>query len=244
MIVRHNVILIRVLRKLACAVCLLTLLLGSPGLLTTAQGEFDAVPGEFVDVAYHLPEIELDVRYFGQDNFVGQRIDGYLAERIFMTRVAADSLAMVQDELAQLKLGLKIFDGYRPQHAVDHFVRWALNLEDTRMKQRYYPEVDKSDLFSGGYIAARSGHSRGSTVDLTIISLETNEELDMGTGWDFFDPSSWPSSSEVNAKQRANRMLLKLIMLKHGFKPISTEWWHFTLEDEPFPDTYYDFTIR
>ena len=152
----------------------------------------------------------------------------------------------MQAQLAPIGRGLKVFDAYRPQRAEDHFVRWAEDLADTKMKARYYPDVDKANLFRDGYIAAKSGHSRGSTVDLTIVSLNAGEpiELDMGTGWDHFGPKSWPSSREVTTQQRANRMLLQSLMVKHGFRPLAEEWWHFTLVDEPFPDTYFDFVVE
>jgi D-alanyl-D-alanine dipeptidase len=170
-------------------------------------------------------------------------IDGYQAARVYITRPAAEALAAVQAELASFGLGLKVFDAYRPQRAVDHFVRWAENLDDAVMKDRYYPDVDKANLFRDGYIAARSGHSRGSTVDLTIIDAASGDELDMGTPWDFFDPSSAPLSAAVFAEQRANRMLLRSLMLKYNFQPLAEEWWHFTLAEEPYPNTYFDFPI-
>lgn len=212
-------------------------------------GRHDAsVPEGFVDLsvgmaARGLP-LTIDVRYFGQDNFVGERIDGYQAEKIFITSQAAMALFNVQSALSKQGLGLKIFDAYRPQRAVDHFVRWAEDLNDTRMKAKFYPQVEKANLFRDGYIASRSGHSRGSTVDLTLIKLTDGSELDMGTPWDFFDLRSWPSSDEVTEQQRANRHRLRDIMLTHGFKPLAEEWWHFTLVDEPFPDTYFDFLVK
>lgn len=234
----------RMLRKSVSVACMLALMLGPFANSSAAEDPFEAIPIDFVDIAHYVPSIELDVRYFGRDNFVGMPIDGYEAGRVFMTRQAAEAISLVQLELGQLGLGLKIFDAYRPQRAVDHFVRWALDLQDTRMKQRYYPEVAKQNLFRDGYIASRSGHSRGSTVDLSIVSLETGLELDMGTHWDLFDKRSWPSSMDVSVKQRANRMLLRLLMTKYGFQPLPEEWWHFTLENEPFPDTYFDFIIK
>ena len=190
------------------------------------------------------PQIMLEPRYFGSDNFVGERITGYEAPLVYMTRQAAEALSAVQSRLARFGLGLKVFDAYRPQRAVDHFVRWAEDLDDERMKPRFYPAVDKSNLFSDGYIAARSGHSRGSTVDLTLIVLASGEELDMGTPWDFFDLASWPDSTAVTAQQQANRLLLRTVMMAAGFQPLSTEWWHFTLADEPFENTFFDFPVR
>lgn len=201
---------------------------------------------DFVEIREAVPGVVVELRYFSADNFVGERIDGYRDDKCFVSTAAADALAGAQQELAAFGLGLKIFDAYRPQRAVDHFVRWAKDLGDTRMKNRYYPGVEKKNLFRDGYIAAKSGHSRGSTVDLTIVALEDGApvELDMGTPWDFFGPQSWPSSRKVTAQQRANRMLLQSLMVRHGFRPLAEEWWHFTLENEPFPETYFDFAVE
>ena len=202
------------------------------------------IPQQFVAIYSFAPAIKFDVRYFTDDNFVGNPIDGYHAAKIFMLRDAAVALLAVQEELTAFGLGLKIFDAYRPQRAVDHFVRWGSDLDDVKMQQQYYPRVDKANLFRDGYIAERSGHSRGATVDLTIVDLLSGVELDMGTPWDFFDALSWPSSNGVSAEQRANRMLLQQVMTRHGFEPLQEEWWHFTLLNEPFPDTYFDFPIE
>ena len=190
-----------------------------------------------------IPPIENDIRYFTDNNFVGKPIEGYNANKAMMTIEAAQALAEVQIDLVKNGMGLKIFDAYRPQRAVDHFVRWAMDIEDTVKKEQFYPNVKKSNLFREGYIAEQSGHSRGSTVDLTMINLESGREIDMGSPWDFFDPVSWPSSTAVTYQQRANRKVLQTIMLEHGFRPIAEEWWHFTLETEPFPNTYFDFTL-
>ena len=215
-------------------------------LLPACQSAIDVerVPENFVELSDYAPEILLEVRYFGADNFVGERIDGYEAPAVYMTRQSAEALLGVQSRLSQFGLGLKVFDAYRPQRAVDHFVRWAEDLDDERMKSRFYPQVDKDKLFSEGYIAARSGHSRGSTVDLTLVELASGEELDMGTPWDFFDLASWPDSTQVTAQQQANRLLLRSVMLAAGFQPLSTEWWHFTLRDEPYPETFFNFPVR
>jgi len=190
-----------------------------------------------------IPPIENDIRYFTDNNFVGKPIEGYNANKAMLTIKAAQALAEVQIDLVKNGMGLKIFDAYRPQRAVDHFVRWAMDIEDTVKKEQFYPNVKKSNLFREGYIAEQSGHSRGSTVDLTMINLENGREIDMGSPWDFFDPVSWPSSTAVTYQQRANRKVLQTIMLEHGFRPIAEEWWHFTLETEPFPNTYFDFTL-
>ena len=188
--------------------------------------------------------IQTDVRYFSADNFVGEVITGYNAEKILMTLEAALALAAIQIELGERGLGLKVFDAYRPQQAVDDFARWAEDINDTSTKAEYYPNIAKQDLFSLGYIAAQSGHSRGSTVDLTLVELITGDELDMGAPWDLFDPISWPTSLEVSLPQKTNRETLREIMLRYGFNPLREEWRHFTLDDEPFPDTYFDFPIN
>ena len=188
--------------------------------------------------------IQTDVRYFSADNFVGEVITGYNAEKILMTLEAALALAAIQIELGERGLGLKVFEAYRPQQAVDDFARWAADINDTSTKAEYYPNIAKQDLFSLGYIAAQSGHSRGSTVDLTLVELITGDELDMGAPWDLFDPISWPTSLEVSLPQKTNRETLREIMLRYGFNPLREEWWHFTLDDEPFPDTYFDFPIN
>jgi D-alanyl-D-alanine dipeptidase len=212
-----------------------------------AKAQDGKLPDGFVFLQNVIPDIRVELRYYTEDNFVGERIDGYLQPRCILTARAAEALKQVQEELKPFGLGLKIYDGYRPQRAVDHFVRWARNVEDIRMKKRYYPDVDKRSLFPEGYIAAKSSHSRGGTVDLTIIQLQPGapgEELDMGTGFDFFGPESWPDHPGTSSSGRAHRMLLQTLMTKHGFKPYPQEWWHFTLKDEPFPDTYFDFPVQ
>ncbi|NQV69747.1 MAG: M15 family metallopeptidase [Pseudohongiella sp.] len=235
---KHNAIFSKLLWESAHLGIALALLLWKS--LVAAED----IPDKFVDIQQAIPTISLEVRYFTTDNFVGARIDGYAAAKVYVTEATADALKRVQGELNNYGLGLRVFDGYRPQMAVDHFVRWAENLADTKMKQRYYPAVDKKNLFRDGYIAERSGHSRGSTLDLTLIAVDSGQELDMGTRWDFFDLKSWPSSTQVNGQQRANRLLLRRVMLRQGFRPLQQEWWHFTLENEPFPDTYFEFQIR
>ncbi len=200
-----------------------------------------------MDVQQVIPTFQLDLRYYGVDNFVGERIDGYQAPRALLTRPAAEALGRVQQELAPFGLGLKLFDAYRPQRAVEHFVRWARDVNDTRMKATFYPDVAKRDLFKKGYIAEKSSHSRGSTVDVTLVPLNATHSakaLDMGTSFDWFGPESWPNSSAVTPVQRAHRLLLRTLMEKQGFQPYAQEWWHFTLAAEPFPDTYFDFPVR
>lgn len=204
------------------------------------------LPRGFVYVDELIPDIRVELRYATAHNFVGERIDGYRGERPILTREAALALQRVQEELRRFGLGLKLFDAYRPQRAVDHFVRWAGNLKDSRMKGEFYPRVKKEALFRDEYIASRSGHSRGSSVDLTIVPLgdATHRELDMGSAFDLFDPRSWPECRDIPPEQRAHRLLLQALMKKHGFRPYSREWWHFTLENEPYPDTYFDFPVR
>ncbi len=200
----------------------------------------------FVYLDEAIPSLRIEIRYFSNDNFVGEPIEGYLQPKAILTRKAADALNNVQKELANFGLGLKVFDAYRPQRAVDHFIRWAKDPQDERMKKEYYPGVDKRNLFTDGYIASRSGHSRGSTVDVTIISQQTaaGEEIDMGGNFDFFGKESWSASSLPTADQRAHRMLLKQLMEKHGFVHYPQEWWHFTLQNEPYPGTYFDFPVQ
>lgn len=205
------------------------------------------IPAGFVYLHEQIPDVLIDLRYYSSENFVGVTIDGYQDKKCIITVEAAHALSMVQDDLKNRGMGIKVFDAYRPQMAVDHFVRWAKNIEDIKMKSKYYPEVDKSDLFEKGYIASKSGHSRGSTVDLTLIYLAgtgKGEELDMGTPWDFFSPLSWTSSDQVSTDQKANRVLLQEVMVKYGFRSYAKEWWHFTLKNEPFPDTYFNFPIE
>ncbi len=206
----------------------------------------DSPPKEFVSLSEAIPTITLDIRYFGEDNFIGEKIDGYEAPKAYLTVKATEALKKVQEDLAPFGLGLKVFDAYRPQRAVDHFVRWAKNLDDTRMKAKYYPDVDKKNLFMELYIADKSSHSRGSTVDLTIVDLKDSkrQELDMGSGFDLFGPISWPDFPDVSASQRAHRLLLRQTMITHGFVPYPQEWWHFNYKNDPYPDTYFDFSVK
>jgi D-alanyl-D-alanine dipeptidase len=202
------------------------------------------LPEGFSDVRAAAPGVRLDLRYLGSDNFLGRPVEGYEATRLVLSSAATDALVSVQVQLEVMDLGLLVYDAYRPQRAVDDFVRWAGDLDDQVNKQAYYPDVDKSELFERGYIAARSGHTRGSTVDVTLVALESGSPLDMGTAWDFFGPESWPDDAGATDQQRANRLLLRTLMMQAGFVPYAQEWWHFTLASEPFPDTYFDFPVR
>lgn len=216
-------------------------LLASPGCATAQESE---PPPPFVGAAAVAPGLVVDLRYTGARNFVGRRIDGYEMNICLLTAEAAAALGAVQRDLAASGRGLKVFDCYRPARAVADFVAWARDLDDQATKAEYYPNVDKAQLFALGYIAERSGHSRGSTVDLTLVDLATGAELDMGTPWDLFDPRSWPSDTSVSAEAQANRRALRDAMVARGFRPLRTEWWHFTLEGEPYPDTYFDAPVR
>lgn len=212
--------------------------------LALLLGSYPEPPPGFLDLHLVVPEARIEVRYATEDNFLGRVVDGYRKPRIFLTHPAARALGRIQEQLRPFGLGLKVFDAYRPQRAVDHFVRWSQDPTDAKGKAAYYPDIPKADLFPKGYIARRSGHSRGSTVDLTLVDLATSRELDMGSPYDFFGPVSAPDSSQPSAPARAHRLLLRTLMLQQGFRPLAEEWWHFTFGEEPFPDTYFDFEVE
>ena len=220
---------------------------------------------QFVTLTDAVPDAILEIRYFGTYNFVGERIDGYLEPTALLTRQAAAALRAVSDDVRAQGYRLKIYDAYRPQCAVDHFVRWAADPSATAMKPYFYPDLDKSVLFAQDYIMEKSGHTRGSTVDLTLFDMQTEKELDMGGTFDWFGPESHPDfcgnpetgqytgdnskspaqpKRTITEQQFKNRMILRKAMLDHGFKPLDSEWWHFTLREEPFPDTYFTFPVR
>ncbi|MEN8124509.1 MAG: M15 family metallopeptidase [Bacteroidota bacterium] len=198
----------------------------------------------FVYLKELMPNLRSDMRYFGSNNFIGKPIDGYNDAKLLLTKEAAAALKKVQDGLERLGFGLLVYDAYRPQRAVDQFIDWAKDEEDTLMKEKFYPNVDKKDLFELGYISEKSGHSRGSTLDLTIVSLTTGRILNMGGEYDLFDEKSHTDYQYITKNQRALRLLLKRRMEKEGFKSYEKEWWHFTLNNEPYPDTYFDFPIE
>ena len=227
--------------------------------LTTAVGQQGRE--HFVSIPEAIPDAILEIRYFSTYNFIGDRIDGYLAPTALLTRAAADSLRAVSDDLMRMGYRIKIYDAYRPQMAVDHFVRWAADQKDQRMKSCFYPDLRKNVLFKQGYIMEKSGHSRGSTVDLTIFDMAAGKEVDMGGTFDWFGPESHPDfcgdpdtgvydakagrkRNGITETQFRNRLILREAMLRHGFKPLDEEWWHFTLKNEPFPDTYFTFPVH
>ena len=197
----------------------------------------------FVSIAEAVPDVLLDIRYYSSFNFIGERIDGYEEPVALLTREAAMALNQVSNEAMQQGWRLKIFDAYRPQKAVDHFVRWAKDPEDIRMKQYFYPELEKRDIIPQNYIAEHSGHSRGSTVDLTLFDMASQKDADMGGTFDYFGELSHPDYPGVTENQHGNRMFLQKLMVKHGFRPLDSEWWHFTLENEPYADTYFTFPV-
>ena len=209
----------------------------------------------FVVITDVIPDAILEIRYHSTFNFVGTRVDGYLEPTALMTRQSADSLKVVSDEMKAKGYRLKIYDAYRPQCAVDHFVRWAQNPSDTLTKRYFYPMLEKPVLFEQNYILSRSGHTRGSTVDLTLFDEATGKEVDMGGVFDWCGEESHPdfcgnpdtgeyTGGALTEEQFRNRMLLREVMLRHGFLPIDSEWWHFTLANEPFPDTYFTFPVK
>ena len=198
----------------------------------------------FVPVSEAVPDVILEIRYHSTFNFVGQRVDGYDQPVALLTREAAEALKKASDAAMALGYRLKVYDAFRPQRAVDHFARWAENTEAVEMKPFFYPEVDKSRLFEEGYIAKRSGHSRGSTVDVTLVDMLRGTDLDMGGAFDYFGERSHPGCADgLTSQQTANRMTLRKLMTDSGFRPLDTEWWHFTLVNEPYPDTYFDFPL-
>ncbi|MBQ9068656.1 MAG: M15 family metallopeptidase [Eggerthellaceae bacterium] len=197
----------------------------------------------FVLLADYVPSIVQEIRYHSTFNFVGERIDGYEEPIALLTLEAARALKTVSNEMIVRGYRLKVFDAYRPAVAVKRFIFWAIEDDDVRMRRYFYPNTDKADLFERGYIAKQSSHSRGSAIDLTLLDMETGKELDMGGPFDLFDEVSHPSFRGITDEQYANRMVLQESMVRNGFKPLDCEWWHFTLVDEPYPNTYFDFPV-
>ncbi len=200
-------------------------------------------PSGFTVLAEYIPSVVQEIRYYSTYNFVGDRIDGYEEPCAIVTKEAARALKGVSNEMAALGYRLKIFDAYRPVSAVKHFIFWGIEDQDIRMKPYFYPDLEKQELFVKGYIASRSSHSRGSTVDLTLLDMKTGKEVDMGSPFDFFGEISHPDCRDISRQQYENRMLLRDTMLRNGFEPLDCEWWHFTLADEPYPDTYFEFPV-
>ncbi|MBR4635840.1 MAG: M15 family metallopeptidase [Clostridia bacterium] len=200
-------------------------------------------PSGFVLLSDYVPGVIQEIRYFSTYNFIGERIDGYEEPCALLTKEAARALKSVANEMAVRGLRLKIFDAYRPACAVKHFVFWGIEDQDVRMKPYFYPDLEKQELFIRGYIAKLSSHSRGSTVDLTLLDMQTGRELDMGSPFDFFGEVSHPDCKAITEEQYNNRMILQRAMVRNGFKPLDCEWWHFTLENEPYPNTYFEFPV-
>lgn len=200
-------------------------------------------PGGFVLLADAVPQIVQEVRYYSTYNFIGDRIDGYEEPCALLTKEAARALKAVSGEMMVQGYRLKVFDAYRPVSAVKHFVLWGIEDQDVRMKPYFYPELEKQELFAKGYIAKQSSHSRGSAIDLTLLDMKTGKELDMGSPFDLFSPLSHPECRDITDEQFENRMLLQRTMVRNGFLPIDCEWWHFSLRDEPYPDTYFAFPV-
>lgn len=224
-------------------------------------------PADFVDAKQVIPQLQTDIRYDSDHNFIGREIQGYAAPLCLLTQKAAEALKTVQTQLVAMGLSLKVYDCYRPQKAVDDFVQWGTEVNNTRMRTEFYPTADKKDLFKEDYIAEQSEHSRGSTVDLTIVPLNSaippynpwvkqvactapqaqrsaDNSLDFGTGYDCFSPVSHPDYADLSAQQKANRLLLQTLMKDAGFAPLDSEWWHFTLVDQPYPHTIFDFPVK
>jgi len=233
--------------------------------LPSCKTTTDTTPAGFVRLTEAVPDAILEIRYYSPYNFVGDRIDGYERPVAMLTVEAAQALQAVNDDVKAHGYRLKIFDAYRPQRAVTHFMNWAKDVNDTRMKQFFYPNLDKSVLFPLGYLAVQSGHSRGSTVDLTLFDMAAEKEVDMGGTFDWFGEEShpdWcgnpetgeytgdfpgntpPANGKINAEQFRNRLILRQAMMRHSFKPVVEEWWHFTLANEPYPDTYFDYPVK
>ena len=232
------------MKRITAAVLLTAMLFCGLPALAADELKLSDDASDFVLVTDVVPDVILEIRYYSTYNFVGDRIDGYEQPLAFLTREAAAALKEVSDDLVAKGYRLKIYDAYRPHKAVLHFMKWAKDVNDARMKQYFYPDLEKDVLFPLGYISDHSGHSRGSTVDLTLFDMATEKEVDMGGTFDYFGELSHPDYKYITEEQYANRMILREAMLAHGFKPLPEEWWHFTLANEPYPDTYFTFPIN
>ena len=197
----------------------------------------------FTLLSDYVPAIIQEIRYYSTYNFVGDRIDGYEQPCAIMTKEAARAVKAISNKLNVMGYRIKVFDTYRPATAVRHFTLWGVDDLDLRMKPFFYPDLEQQELFRRGYIASKSSHSRGSTIDLTLLDMKTGKEVDMGSPFDYFSEASHPDYKGVTKEQYENRMFLQDMMVRGGFEPIDCEWWHFTLRDEPYPDTYFDFPV-
>ena len=212
--------------------------------VSTAGVSKDGLPEGFVYIDDLIEDCIVDAKYWGTDNFMGCPVDGYERPLVVMCREVADRCVKAAALLREQGYRMKIYDAYRPQRAVDHFVRWAADIADIRRKPIHYPSIDKKDFFALQYVAKKSGHTRASAVDLTLVDAKTHQELDMGSIFDFLDPRSHIVTDGLTVQQESNRALLRDAMVQSGFKVYAYEWWHFSLEKEPYPDTYFDFPIR
>ncbi len=235
-------------------------------ILSSVFSNQNTLPNQFIYLDDFMPSIVIDLRYSSNYNFIGDNIDGYKNNKCIVTKDMAEALKKVQNELQAMGLGLKVYDAYRPQMSVDHFLRWASDESDTLTKTEFYPTLTKKELLDKGYIATKSSHTRGSAIDLTIVSFPLSKQkpfkienqwecsegnsasqqdnsLDMGSGYDCFHEISHTGSMIITSQQRANRLLLKSLMEKQGFKNYYKEWWHYNFIDEPFPETYFNFSV-
>lgn len=233
------------LLSLLTAFTVFAMILNTNGVKANDDGiTFSDDASGFVSLGEAIPDAILEIRYYTTYNFIGERIDGYEEPIALMTKEGAAALKKVSDELKEKGYRLKIFDAYRPQRAVTHFVNWSRVADDVKMKEYFYPELEKNRIFPLGYVAEHSGHTRGSTVDLTLFDMKKGKEVDMGGTFDYMGELSHPDYKGISEEQYANRMLLRKTMIKHGFRPIPEEWWHFTLENEPYPNTYFTFPVN
>ncbi len=200
-------------------------------------------PSGFVLLADYVPSIIQEIRYYTTYNFIGDRIDGYEEPVALITKEAARALKSAASEFFVQGYRIKVFDAYRPVSAVKHFMLWGIEDTDIRMKPYFYPDIEKQEVFSKGYVAKLSSHSRGSAIDLTLLDMKTGKELDMGSPFDMFSEISHPSYRGISDEQYENRMRLQKVMVRNGFEPIDNEWWHFKLKDEPYSDTYFEFPV-
>ncbi len=222
----------------------LLIILGSTSISCAQQNNEWMQSDGFVYLDEVLQDAQYDARYADSNNFTGRPVEGYLTQRLVMTKEAANALKNIESHFNELGYGIKIFDTYRHQIAVDNFKKWALDPSDTLTKSIFYPSLDKQHLFQLGYISSKSGHTRGSTIDMTLYHLDTGEEVDMGGPYDFFGDLSHHNYKHISLTQKRNRALLKTIMSQYGFRSYAKEWWHYTLRNEPYPNTYFNHIVR